>query len=271
MSKEGAQGGNPPVAGVWQHRLHGPLAAGHLPAVHGRTSPGMDAAPAQDALKRLSESAAGLFGRSKPKGFRASTLIASRDTERRRWPTLHDAPHGFLQQTILILLRPMGTEQQNFRNDFVHWLAGGAILRGWARSVSGDTAEGIPSIEHGIRDLRATGSVLGLPYDLALKAEALHLADRTSEALQAIEEAEAVVQKIEERQHLAELNRLRGVFLASMGGDETQVEASFFEAMRIAKEQKSISLEKRAQATYAEYRRQKASASGGQELRLPLS
>lgn len=53
------------------------------------------------------------------------------------------------------------------RYNFVHWLAGGAILLGWARSVSGDTAEGIPSIEHGIRDLRATGSVLGLPYDLA--------------------------------------------------------------------------------------------------------
>src|SRR5215475_11015089 len=41
-------------------------------------------------------------------------------------------------------------------------------------------------------------------------------------------------------------------------------------AQRIAKEQKSISLEKRAEATYAEYRRQKASASGGREFRLPL-
>ena len=156
------------------------------------------------------------------------------------------------------------------RHHFVHWLAGGAILRGWARSVSGDTAEGIPWIEHGIRDLRATGSVLGLPYDLALKAEALYLADRTSDALQAIEEAEAVVQKIEERQHLAELHRLRAVFLASMGADETQIEASFVEAMRIAKEQKSISLEKRAEGTYAEYRRQRAKRSGQRGFRLPL-
>ena len=32
-------------------------------------------------------------------------------------------------------------------------------------------------------------------------------------------------------------------------------------ALRIAKEQKSVSLAKRAEATYAEYRRQKASAS----------
>ena len=55
-----------------------------------------------------------------------------------------------------------------------------------------------------------------------------------------------------------------------MGADETQIEASFCDAISTAKEQKSISLEKRAEATYAEYRRQKASALGGHGLRLPL-
>ncbi|MBV8099517.1 MAG: hypothetical protein JOZ31_10200 [Verrucomicrobia bacterium] len=61
----------------------------------------------------------------------------------------------------------------------------------------------------------------------------------------------------------AELHRLRGVFLAAMGADETKIEASFQEAVKIAKGQKSVSLEKRAKATYAEYRQQRASASGG--------
>jgi hypothetical protein len=46
-------------------------------------------------------------------------------------------------------------------------------LPGWVRSASGDTAEGIPRIEQGTRDLRATGAVLGLPHNLTLKAEAL--------------------------------------------------------------------------------------------------
>jgi hypothetical protein len=40
-----------------------------------------------------------------------------------------------------------------------------------------------------------------------------------------------------------------------MGVEETKIEASFCEAIKIAKEQKSVSLEKRAKATYAEYRR----------------
>src|SRR4029077_18898990 len=75
------------------------------------------------------------------------------------------------------------------RQTFAFCLAAGKVFRGWARSVSGSTAEGIAWIEDGIRDYRATGSKLRLPYFLAVKAEALHLADRTSEALETIKEA----------------------------------------------------------------------------------
>ena len=105
---------------------------------------------------------------------------------------------------------------------------------------------------------------------LALKAEAFHLADRTSEALDAINEAEAVAQRTEERNWSAELHRLRGVFLAAVSADVTQIEASFCAAISTAKQQKSVSLEKRAEATYAEYRRQKASALGAHGFPLPL-
>ena len=156
------------------------------------------------------------------------------------------------------------------RQNFAFWLAGGEILRGWTRSASGDEAEGISWIGEGIEDWRATGSTLIVPYYLGLKAEALYLADRISEAVEAIKEAEAAAQRNEERHSYAELHRLRAVFLAAMGAKEAQIEDSFCAAIRIANEQKSISLAKRAQATYAEYRRQKASASGGRGFRLPL-
>jgi hypothetical protein len=129
--------------------------------------------------------------------------------------------------------------------------------------------QNLPWIEHGIREYRATGTVLGMPGLLAYKAEALHLADRTSEAL-AVNEAEALAERFEQRFYCAELHRLRGVFLAALGAEETQIQSSFCEAIRIAKEQKSVSLEKRAEATYAEYRLQKASTSGGRGFRLPL-
>src|SRR5258707_4592612 len=108
------------------------------------------------------------------------------------------------------------------RDNFVLWLATGTAWRGWARSASGNTAEGIPFIEQGIRDYRATGALLSLQHFLGLKAEALYFADRTFEALEAIEEAVALAERIEQRDYAAELHRLRGAFLTAIGADEAQ-------------------------------------------------
>ena len=72
------------------------------------------------------------------------------------------------------------------------------------------------------------------------------------------------------RDYYAQLHRLRGVFLSALGADGTQIEVSFREAIKTAKRQKSISLATRAEATYAEYCRQKASGSGGRGFQLPL-
>ena len=146
----------------------------------------------------------------------------------------------------------------------------GGLFSGCADRIQNITAEGISWIEHGISDYRATGRILAAPFFLALKAEALHLAGRTSESLEAIREAETLVERSEERWWYAEIQRLRGVFLTAMGAEETQIEGSFCKAIRVAKEQKAVSLQKRAEATYAEYHRQKASGSGGHGFRLPL-
>jgi predicted ATPase len=143
------------------------------------------------------------------------------------------------------------------RQRFAQSQALGTTFLGWARSVSGSTVQGISWIEDGIENIRASGGVLCMPYFLTLKAESLHLADRSCEALEAIEEAEALVERSEERWWCAELYRLRGVFLTRLGGDEAQIEEAFCEAIRTAKQQKSISLATRAEASYSEYRRQK--------------
>jgi hypothetical protein len=57
------------------------------------------------------------------------------------------------------------------------------------------------------------------------------------------------------------------VFLAAVGADETQIETSFREAVRIAREQKSVSLEKRAEASYAEFCHRRAERKGGRGIR----
>jgi hypothetical protein len=45
------------------------------------------------------------------------------------------------------------------RHHYAQWLAVGSILRGWARSASGETFDGISWIEDGIDDWRATTSM----------------------------------------------------------------------------------------------------------------
>ena len=147
------------------------------------------------------------------------------------------------------------------QQNFAHFLAVGTILRGWARSASGSTAQGMSWIEDGMEHLRASGSGFGMLSLLALKAEALHLADRTSEALEAIKEADTLVEVFEGRWWCAELDRLRGVFLTKLGADEARIEEAFGKAINIAKQQKSISLATRAEATYAEYCCQKGGAA----------
>jgi hypothetical protein len=87
----------------------------------------------------------------------------------------------------------------------------------------------------------------------ALKASSapLHLANRISEALTVLQEAEGVIERFENRSWSAELHRLRGVCLEAMSTDEAQVETSYCAATRIARVQKSISLRKRTEASYA--------------------
>jgi len=109
------------------------------------------------------------------------------------------------------------------RHHFAHWLALGVIFRGWALSASGDTAHGIAWIEDGIRDYRSTGARIALPFLLTLKAEALHLGDRTSEAFEALKEAESMAEMSGDRGWCAEICRFRGLFLAAVDADETQL------------------------------------------------
>jgi hypothetical protein len=94
----------------------------------------------------------------------------------------------------------------------VYWRAPAEIFRGWARSASGYTAKGLAWIEEGTEDWRPTGAILAVPYYLALKAEALYLTHPTSEALEAICEAEALAERYEMGVHCSQLDRLRAPY-----------------------------------------------------------
>ena len=144
------------------------------------------------------------------------------------------------------------------RQHFAYWLALGTTFHGWARSACGDFVGGLASIEEGVAYFQATGLRGGV--GMGLKAEALHLAGRTADALAAVVEAEALVERQGERWWFAELLRLRGVYLAALGADDARIEAVLRAAVSAAREQHSISLTRRAEATLAQYQSEKARA-----------
>ena len=88
------------------------------------------------------------------------------------------------------------------------------MLRGWARVMEGNAAEGLEDVREGLRLWRQTGSRLYIPYRLGVVADALAVAGRQSEALQLLEEAIQATEQIEDRWFEAELHRLKGVLLA---------------------------------------------------------
>jgi hypothetical protein len=88
-----------------------------------------------------------------------------------------------------------------------------------------------------------------LPYLLALKAESLHRANRTPEALNMIREAIARPVAYSIRWWLAELLRLPGVFLVAIGADESGIGLIVLHSHRNGKTD-SVSLLKRTEMTY---------------------
>jgi hypothetical protein len=157
------------------------------------------------------------------------------------------------------------------RQHFPHFRAWATALLGWTRSVAGLFTQGISWMHDGTEELRTSGALLAVPSLLGAKAEALYIANRTTEALDTIKQAETLVEKTEARCWSAEFYRLRAICLTAMDADEAEIERAFQDAIETAKQQKSASLRKRAEASYAAYRRQKASTSGGHGFRLPLS
>jgi predicted ATPase len=130
---------------------------------------------------------------------------------------------------------------------FALYLAWGTTVRGWSLAEQGRGAEGTAQIHQGLAVSRASGIQAGLPYHLALLAEAYGKAGQGEEGLRVLAKALTMVNDSGERNYEAELYRLKGELLlqqAAESGDEA--ETCFRQALDIAHQQQAKSLELRA-------------------------
>jgi predicted ATPase len=96
---------------------------------------------------------------------------------------------------------------------FPIWVALGTSLCGWALAMQGQGEEGRAQVHQGIAAWRATGAALDIPYLCTLLADVSAHLGHTTDGLQALAEADTLVEQHEERFWKAEICRLRGILL----------------------------------------------------------
>jgi len=152
-------------------------------------------------------------------------------------------------------------------HEIMYYSAMGAVFRGWCLAAIGAPHEGIMQIKHGLRAYRAMGALVYVPSLLKFLADAYGMAHQPQEGLEALAEAEAMVAATQARQDEAEILRVRGDLLASVG-DHAAAEESLLAALSTARRQDARLLELRAAVSFARFWRNRGNAPAG---RAPLA
>jgi predicted ATPase len=95
------------------------------------------------------------------------------------------------------------------------YVAWAKMMRGWALAKGGQFQQGIGEMEEGFAELQKVRVRYHLPHRLGMRAQTYAAAERTSEAVTAIEEALASVKQTGESWYEAELLRIKAGLLRS--------------------------------------------------------
>jgi predicted ATPase len=131
---------------------------------------------------------------------------------------------------------------------FSLWFAGADVMRGWCLAALGRAGEGLPL--HGLGNWRATGANLWVPYLLLMVAETYAVAGQPRAGLESLAEAADLIETTQERCAEADMHRLRGTLLQSMG-EHAAAEDSYRHALETARRQSAKFCELRAATSLA--------------------
>jgi predicted ATPase len=152
---------------------------------------------------------------------------------------------------------------------FPHWVALGAMFRGWAKVRNGDVTEGMSLLRSGFAAYRATGAELLAPLFMNHLAQACEIAGHIGEGLALLDDALQIVERTGERWLAAELNRQKGRLLLQQGHAEA-AEELYREALSIAAEQEAKLWELRAAVSLARLRRDQGRRAEARDLLAPV-
>jgi predicted ATPase len=154
---------------------------------------------------------------------------------------------------------------------FAMWLAYGNIFVGWAAARRGKVAAGIERMHAGIAAAAATGARLFEPLFLGLLAEGLALNGSAAEALAKLDASVAAAIRTGNAAALADLRRLRGIVLQSLGAaNDDGAESAIMQAIAEARRQGSRFYELRAATSLARLWRDQGRGTEARDLLVPI-
>ncbi len=115
------------------------------------------------------------------------------------------------------------------------------------------TETALEQAKQAIESLRAQGVMLAMTWYLAMLGEVFGLAGRSTEGLETIAEALALVERTGERNYKAEIWRIKGELVLQAAASDAEVEAEdcYHQALKIARRQSAKSWELRAATSLA--------------------
>jgi predicted ATPase len=154
---------------------------------------------------------------------------------------------------------------------FPFWRAQGAILCGWALAQQGQVQAGITQITQGIMDYGSTGAALSRPHYLALLADTHSIMGQPEAGLMLITEALTLTDTTGARWYECECYRLKGELLLQLSSDnQAEAETCFQQAITVAQNQQTKSLELRASTSLARLWQQQGKQAEARALLAPV-
>jgi class 3 adenylate cyclase/predicted ATPase len=152
-----------------------------------------------------------------------------------------------LRRDVATLKRTAGellalAEQHNA----TYWARWAKPMLGWIKAQEGNIEAGIQEMQHSTAELQAQGANLWVPQTLLLEAEILGRAGQYQSAHRLLNEAQALIEPLDQRFYEAELHRVRGMVMFSEDSDLDAAARNFDHAIDVARRQSSRFLELRA-------------------------
>jgi len=180
-----------------------------------------------------------------------------------------DRDAGVQSEPTLLLAHAEELQALSAEHGFPYFAAIASVYRGWALAALGSANEGLALLTEGLAGYRATGALLLVPRFLRLLADCYRRAGQPKEGLKYLDEAARHIDDMQVRYDEAELRRLRGELLISVG-DPVAAEASFHQAIAVALRQHAKLWELRAATSLARLWRDQGKRTEAHDLLAPI-